>query len=95
MYVYILECNDKTLYTGYTTNLKNRLKKHNNSVGAKYTRGRTPVKLVYFEVFENKSDALKREIAIKKFSRLKKIELIKNFNSDKLSEFKDGDKNVV
>lgn len=87
MYVYILECNDKTLYTGYTTNLKNRIKKHNNSVGAKYTRGRTPVKLVYFEVFDTKSEALKREIEIKKFSREKKMDLINKFDSNKLLEF--------
>ena len=60
-YVYILECADKTLYTGWTVNLENRLKTHNSGKGAKYTRGRLPVKLVYFEKHNNKSMALKRE----------------------------------
>lgn len=91
MYVYILECSDKTLYTGYTPDLKSRLKKHNNSMGAKYTRGRTPVKLVYFECCENKSDALKREIAIKKLTRKKKLDLIDKFDLEKLLEYREGD----
>ena len=65
-FVYILRCIDDTLYTGYTTNLKDRIIKHNDKIGAKYTRGRTPVELVYFEIFDTKSEALKREIAIKK-----------------------------
>lgn len=77
-FVYILECKDKTLYTGWTTNLEKRIISHNSGMGAKYTRGRKPVKLVYFENFNSKSDALKREIAIKKLSRDDKIELINN-----------------
>lgn len=75
-YVYILRCSDDTLYTGYTNNLDNRIKTHNAKKGAKYTRGRTPVKLIYFEEYEDKSSALKREIAIKKLSRDKKLELL-------------------
>lgn len=78
-YVYILRCSDDTLYTGYTNNLDNRIKTHNAKKGAKYTRGRTPVKLIYFEEYEDKSSALKREIAIKKLSRDKKLELL-NFD---------------
>ena len=79
-YVYILKCRDNTLYTGITTDLENRLKKHNSGVGAKYTRGRTPVELMYYESCLDKSQALKREIAIKKLTRIKKEKLIENFN---------------
>jgi putative endonuclease len=79
-YVYILECNDKTLYTGYTNSLDARLKKHNLGIAAKYTRGRTPVKFVYTENFSDKSSAMKREIEIKSLTRKKKIELIRENN---------------
>lgn len=75
-YIYILECRDKSLYTGWTTDVYKRLETHNSGKGAKYTRGRTPVKLKYFEKFETKSEALKREHEIKKFSREKKLKLI-------------------
>ncbi|MEG0570549.1 MAG: GIY-YIG nuclease family protein [Oscillospiraceae bacterium] len=75
-YVYILECCDKTLYTGWTTNLLARVKCHNSAKGAKYTKCRTPVALVYYETFQDKSSALKREIEIKKLPRDKKIALI-------------------
>ena len=76
-YVYILSCADNTLYTGYTTNPKRRLKEHNQGVGAKYTRGRTPVKLCFLEEHPNRSKAQKREYAIKKLKRKEKLELIK------------------
>ena len=75
-FVYILLCADDTLYTGYTTNLENRIKKHNLKLGAKYTRSRLPVKLVYFETFADKSMALKREIQIKKLTRIEKLALL-------------------
>lgn len=75
-YVYILECSDGTLYTGWTNDLEKRVKKHNLGEGAKYTRGRTPCRLVYFEEFETKIEATKREYAIKKLSKDKKIKLI-------------------
>lgn len=76
--VYILKCADKTLYTGYTNNLSRRLKRHNGELagGAKYTRGRGPVKLVYTETFKSLSKALKREAEIKRFTRGKKLALI-------------------
>ncbi len=74
-YIYIVECRDKTLYTGYTTDLDKRIKTHNAKKGAKYTRGRTPVVLKYFEEFENKVDATKRESQIKKLKRAKKLGL--------------------
>ncbi len=74
-YIYIVECSDKTLYTGYTNDLDKRIKTHNEKKGAKYTRGRTPVVLKYYEEFDNKNDAIKREIQIKKLRRLKKLRL--------------------
>lgn len=76
-FVYILECRDKTLYIGYTNDLKKRILAHNNlKSGAKYTRGRRPVALVYSEKFKTKSESLKREIALKKMTRKKKLNLI-------------------
>ena len=77
-FVYILECNDGSLYTGITTNITKRLDEHNTKdTGAKYTKIRRPVKLVYQENSENRSTASKREYAIKKFTRAKKLLLIK------------------
>ena len=76
-FVYILKCRDKTLYTGITWNLEKRVKEHFNG-SSKYTRGRLPVKLVYFEKHKDKIDAMRREREIKRFSRKIKLELIKN-----------------
>lgn len=77
-YVYILECNDKTLYTGIAKDVDKRLQEHNESgKGAKYTKVRRPVKLLYTEEAEDRSSASKREYAIKKLPRTKKLELIK------------------
>lgn len=76
-YVYIVECNDHTYYTGWTTNLEQRIKTHNSGSGAKYTKARQPVKLVYFEELSDKSQALKREYAIKQLTRKQKELLIK------------------
>lgn len=81
-YVYILECSDKTLYTGWTNNIDNRLKTHLSGKGAKYTRGRLPVKIVYCERLDNKSDALKREHRIKRLTREDKIKLILSQNKE-------------
>lgn len=75
-YVYILCCSDNTLYTGWTTDLTKRLKTHNSGKGAKYTRCRLPVELAYYEEFEDKSSALKREYGIKQLSRAEKLKLI-------------------
>ncbi|MFA5528973.1 MAG: GIY-YIG nuclease family protein [Peptostreptococcales bacterium] len=75
-YIYIIECQDKTLYTGYTTDIEKRIEMHNKGLGAKYTRGRGPVVLKYFEEFHSKNDALKREKAIQKLSRVQKLHLI-------------------
>lgn len=77
-YTYILQCSDGTLYTGFTNNIENRISTHNKGLGAKYTRGRLPVKLVYKEKFTGKSEALKREHSIKKLTRKEKMKLIKS-----------------
>lgn len=75
-YVYILKCHDNTYYTGWTTDLLRRLKKHNAGNGAKYTRCRRPVELVYFETLNSRSEALKREYQIKQLTRKQKELLI-------------------
>ncbi|MGL5380697.1 GIY-YIG nuclease family protein [Clostridium sp.] len=80
-YVYILKCSDNSLYTGWTNNLDKRYKVHSSGKGAKYTRARLPVELVYFESFEDKIEAMKREHEIKKLTRIKKLELIEKKNS--------------
>ncbi|MFA6254661.1 MAG: GIY-YIG nuclease family protein [Patescibacteria group bacterium] len=78
-YLYILKCADKTLYTGIAIDLQKRLKEHNLSkLGAKYTRSRRPLKLVYSKKFRTRSSAQKEEFRIKALSRQEKIKLIKN-----------------
>lgn len=76
-YTYILECRDGSLYTGWTNDMENRLRAHNEGRGAKYTKGRTPVTLRYVEEHETKEEAMKREYAIKRMSRKEKLELMK------------------
>lgn len=75
-YTYIVECSDGTLYTGWTNNLEKRLEAHNAGKGAKYTKPRRPVKIVYKELFETKEEAMSREFAIKQLSRIEKLKLI-------------------
>lgn len=75
-YVYMLRCGDNTLYTGMTDDVPRRLQAHNSGTGAKYTRGRGPLTLVYQEPCATKSDALKREYAIKRLTRAQKEILI-------------------
>jgi len=75
-FVYILECADGSLYTGYTTDVARRLAEHNAQNGAKYTRGRTPVELLYSERFDSRSAAMSREYEIKQFSRGAKERLV-------------------
>ena len=75
-YVYILKCGDDSLYTGWTNNLEKRFKDHCSGRGAKYTKGRCPLELVYYEEFEDKSGAMKREYEIKRLTRKQKEELI-------------------
>jgi putative endonuclease len=77
--VYILRCKDNSLYTGYTNDLENRLKVHQEGKGAKYTRGRGPFQVVYIEKFDTKEEALKREYEIKQLKRKGKLLLIQNW----------------
>ena len=79
-YVYILRCKDDSLYTGWCVDLEKRLELHNSGKGAKYTRSKRPCKLVYYEEIDNKSEALKREIASKKLTKAKKEDLVRSFN---------------
>ena len=75
-YTYILKCGDNSLYTGWTNHLENRVKAHNEGRGAKYTKGRRPVRLVYYEELDTKEEALQREWAIKQMTRAQKLKLI-------------------
>ena len=79
-YTYILKCKDGSFYTGWTNNLEKRIKDHNAGKGAKYTKSRCPVELVYYETFATKEEAMRREYAVKQLSRIKKIQLISGEN---------------
>lgn len=85
-YVYVVRCRDNTLYTGYTTDVERRIATHNAGKGAKYTRGRLPVQKVYVEAFTTKEDALRREIAIKKLSRVAKERMLADGKGGKQGE---------
>ena len=74
--VYILQCADRTLYTGITNDLDRRIDEHENGAGAKYTRGRAPLTLLYTETHASRSQALKREAEIKSFDRAAKLRLV-------------------
>ena len=75
-YTYMVECTDGSLYTGWTNHLEERMKSHNKGKGAKYTKSRLPVRLVYYETFSTKKEAMQREYAIKQLARKDKLELI-------------------
>jgi len=75
-YTYILKCGDNTLYTGWTNDLDKRLADHNRGKGAKYTRGRGPVELSYYEIFNTKEEAMQREREIKRLPRGEKLKLV-------------------
>lgn len=79
-FTYIVECIDGTLYTGWTVDLEKRVLAHNSKKGAKYTRNRIPVKLVYYETFTNKIEAQRREYEIKQLKREEKLNLISTCN---------------
>lgn len=81
-YTYMLQCKDGTLYTGWTNDLQKRLKAHNLGKGAKYTKSRRPVELVYYECYEEKQEAQRREYAIKQMSRQEKLKLIQEKKID-------------
>ncbi len=76
-YTYIVKCADGSLYTGWTNHLEKRITAHNAGKGAKYTKSRRPVELVYYEIFETKEQAMSREYTIKQMSRLQKEKLIR------------------
>ena len=77
-FTYLARCIDQTIYTGYTDNILKRETAHNNGTGAKYTKARRPVKIIYWEKFKTKSLAMKREAEIKKWPKIKKEKLLKN-----------------
>ena len=81
-YTYIVKCSDGTLYTGWTNDLERRLNAHNSGKGAKYTKTRRPVTLAYYEEFETKELAMKREYAIKQLQRKEKLALIEEQKSE-------------
>ena len=74
----MLECKDSTLYAGYTNNLDKRIATHNAGKGAKYTKARTPVKCVYYETFESKQEAMRKEYAFKQLKRSEKLNYIRS-----------------
>ncbi len=76
-YTYILECGDDSYYTGWTNDIVKRLAAHRSGEGAKYTRGRGPLRLIYLEVFDSKEGAMQREAQIKRLSRAEKAAMIK------------------
>lgn len=90
-YTYVLRCADDTLYCGWTNDLTARLAAHNSGKGAKYTRGRGPVTLVYSEMFDTQSEAMQREAAIKKLTRPQKQALIDSQNGGELLTVYDAD----
>ena len=77
-YAYLLKCSDGSLYAGWTNDPERRLKAHNSGTASKYTRSRRPVEMVYLEEFETKSEAMKREAALKMMTREQKLELVKS-----------------
>lgn len=83
-YTYMVLCSDATLYTGYTDNLVRRMRTHNSGKGAKYTRSRLPVRLVYWEKFPSKRQAMQREYAIKQWKREEKLQLLSEQEQQKI-----------
>ncbi len=85
-YTYIVRCKDNTLYCGWTNDLEKRMASHNAGTGAKYTRNRHPVQLVYYETFETKEEAMRREYAIKRLTRAEKMKLISEAEKEDRNE---------
>ncbi len=91
MYVYMVRCVDGSLYTGWTTDVQKRIKAHNDGTGAKYTRGKRPVKLVYTQKLDDKKAAMCREAAIKKLPKTEKESLVNTWqNQNTNGKDKDG-----
>jgi len=85
-YCYMLKCADGTYYTGWSTDPERRAKQHNNGQGARYTRSRRPVTLIYVELLPDRLSAIHREIAIKRLSRAKKHALVENYSRLKIGD---------
>ncbi|HDQ25791.1 MAG TPA: GIY-YIG nuclease family protein [bacterium] len=81
-YVYVLECSDKSLYTGVTNSLGKRFYAHNSGKGAKYTRARLPVRVVYYEKKRDRNSAMRREAQIKGMTRAEKLDIIRKINPE-------------
>lgn len=81
-YFYVLKCSDDSFYGGYTTDLQRRLSEHNDGSGEKYTRARRPVKLLHYEQYKTRSDAMKAEYAFKQLNRSKKEQFLKEAEKD-------------
>ena len=81
-YLYVLECNDSTLYTGYTNNVERRVAVHNSGKGAKYTKARVPVTCVFHQQFETKIEAMKAEYAFKQLTRKQKLDYIRSYTNE-------------
>lgn len=94
-YIYVVECADKSFYTGYTIDIVRRIKLHNAKKGAKYTRARGPVTLVYFEEYETKSEATKAESLFKKLTRMQKEQYIfENISKEKENKIRYYNKKI-
>ncbi|WWR17395.1 GIY-YIG nuclease family protein [Lachnospiraceae bacterium JLR.KK008] len=85
-YTYIVECSDGSLYTGWTNDLDKRVRAHNAKKGAKYTKSRTPVRLVYYETFATRQEAMRREYEVKQYTRKEKEDLLRKV------DLRDGNK---
>ena len=81
-YLYVLECKDSTLYTGYTNDVERRVAVHNSGKGAKYTKARVPVTCIFHQQFETKSEAMKAEYAFKKLTRKQKLDYIRSYTNE-------------
>ena len=84
-YAYLVRCSDNSLYAGWTNDIEKRLKSHNDGTGAKYTKSRRPVTLAYLEEFETKSEAMKREAALKKMTHKQNEELVADWGDQGLT----------
>ena len=85
-YAYLVRCSDNSLYAGWTNDIEKRLRSHNDGTGAKYTRARLPVTLAYLETFDTKSEAMKREAALKKLTHQQKEQLALEWNRLQLAD---------
>lgn len=93
-YTYIVRCKDGSLYTGWSNDLEKRIREHNEGRGAKYTKSRRPVALVYYEEYQTKEEAMRREYAIKKLGRREKEKLVAGKAEDLNGSRRDKEKHL-